>query len=1130
MSSKQRPSRIDIHSGRHVHNRSSVATQAYYLTDGEFKHRRVSDEIHYKRQERTPLPQDQFSGFEPMPEEDEETGVPAENENGKRREPSANTTNPMATWRPKKSFFLDELLRLEGLGLDLQNPSCAHCGTAFKPSDPSSSRVFRCEDCGQHLQCLSCCLAQHARYPLHTLDEWNGSFWAKIPLMQIGLVHQIGHGGFPCPFPDVATRKMTVIDAPHVHVVQYRFCNCARAQAADDVSQLLRNGWYPATVLEPATCATFRTLRTFRLYNVVGNMNVADFIAASERATSSAAVAGLTAVPDRTLDARLRFLYMLVLAVDANFRLKNRIRPNEINDPSLGSGWAYWVEPEGYQEHVKKYVKETDMTTCLAFAALLQKDTRMTSGLRVSGVGGCVCAARVHAPQRARRPSEGYCNMDWIVFSAILSVVVLALTISYDIACQWKVHLPERMARLPSHMHKDLSQMTIQYGLPIWHSNSHITTCSDENKLPHQPGVGKVDGEGIERLWSGLNPAALATKEMGLGNRADTIDDRLDNHNFLKNMRQGDTLQRRLLVAREERRRQVAAFQAVSEGISPALQKEWKAQVRAWQDDKTQPNPYVLPSSGVPTETEIRLQLQKEERDQNTDGRGVYRGYRIREMVKDQPLLTADRELKLDEHRSSLFRKIARFRDLQAGVAEVEERLRVAECENSLSETRFTLHGKRWLIAHRNAHVTGQLRTTKTAKLIERVGLCLGWLPEDLDGTDLDATRKLALAGAGRGARPPRNMPSASRRVMSWIWTAPGAFDADEAALHEGTQRPFSLDFARSSLLSSDACGMGRALARKNRWSEEVLLLEEEMRRVLRYLDWYSSWWRLQATRRQNVAPELAAGIRAYALQRAAFSERVMMSPKPNKFIQHHWIETHPSYDTLRSLVSSPKKGKQSPHRPLPGRKSLPLGGRLLRTLAVQRSRHTSAQRTPTGRTLLATLDNARRANITMGPRITRTAQPAIRHAAAIGQDGIQSPELPDSSEPELDSSSDEEKDDDDDGDGSARRSDPRRRSSPANNVPSPFDDDVGADASDSDEEYRERVRLENWHNEHRDFNRIQWDWSQPKLDGPCKFPQCAEETHWGGHHRTPPRGCLWGSDDGKGAAADEMEDTDDEP
>jgi hypothetical protein len=32
------------------------------------------------------------------------------------------------------------------------------------------------------------------------------------------------------------------------------------------------------------------------------------------------------------------------------------------------------------------------ITTCIAFAALLQKDTRMTKGLRCSGVGGAVCA------------------------------------------------------------------------------------------------------------------------------------------------------------------------------------------------------------------------------------------------------------------------------------------------------------------------------------------------------------------------------------------------------------------------------------------------------------------------------------------------------------------------------------------------------------------------------------------------------------------------------------------------------------------------------------------------------------------------------------------------------------------
>jgi hypothetical protein len=53
---------------------------------------------------------------------------------------------------------------------------------------------------------------------------------------------------------------------------------------------------------------------------------------------------------------------MLILAVDANFRLKNRMRANEIDDPSLGPGWGYWVEPERYTSHVKKYVNEKDVS------------------------------------------------------------------------------------------------------------------------------------------------------------------------------------------------------------------------------------------------------------------------------------------------------------------------------------------------------------------------------------------------------------------------------------------------------------------------------------------------------------------------------------------------------------------------------------------------------------------------------------------------------------------------------------------------------------------------------------------------------------------------------------------------
>jgi hypothetical protein len=57
----------------------------------------------------------------------------------------------------------------------------------------------------------------------------------------------------------------------------------------------------------------------------------------------------------------IRFLYMLLLAVDANFKLKNRLRTNEQFDPSLGPGWGAFVEPNEYKEHLRNYVGETDV-------------------------------------------------------------------------------------------------------------------------------------------------------------------------------------------------------------------------------------------------------------------------------------------------------------------------------------------------------------------------------------------------------------------------------------------------------------------------------------------------------------------------------------------------------------------------------------------------------------------------------------------------------------------------------------------------------------------------------------------------------------------------------------------------
>ena len=60
-----------------------------------------------------------------------------------------------------------------------------------------------------------------------------------------------------------------------------------------------------------------------------------------------------------------------------------------------------------------------------------------------------------------------------------------------------------------------------------------------------------------------------------------------------------------------------------------------------------------------------------------------------------------------------------------------------------------------------------------------------------------------------------------------------------------------------------------KAHARANRWQEEVLLVQEEMRRVIAFLDWKATWWLSQGQRRSDVRDDIKAGLAAYAAQQS---------------------------------------------------------------------------------------------------------------------------------------------------------------------------------------------------------------------------------------------------------------------
>jgi hypothetical protein len=56
-----------------------------------------------------------------------------------------------------------------------------------------------------------------------------------------------------------------------------------------------------------------------------------------------------------------RWLYSLMLTIDANFRLKNKDR-SVCNDPALGDGWGHWVPKESYHKYLAAHGRQDEVS------------------------------------------------------------------------------------------------------------------------------------------------------------------------------------------------------------------------------------------------------------------------------------------------------------------------------------------------------------------------------------------------------------------------------------------------------------------------------------------------------------------------------------------------------------------------------------------------------------------------------------------------------------------------------------------------------------------------------------------------------------------------------------------------
>ncbi|KAJ7049988.1 hypothetical protein C8F01DRAFT_1348778 [Mycena amicta] len=622
--------------------------------------------------------------------------------------------------------------------------------------------------------------------------------------------------------------------------------------------------------------------------------------------------------------------YVMFLALDACFRLKRRMISNEFKDPGLGTGWSYMVEWAPYREHLLKVVDQKEMSTCSGLAALDHANNKFSRGYSVTGVAMGVCARHEFVQPNGvadLQAGERYANMDW-VFASILRHLHrrLRMLVSYDIACQWAKNLHERIATLPPMLKLTLVMALLRFAVPKLHIMGHIRKCQLVYSLNLIPGSGQTDGEGIERPWSMIGAVAASTRVSGPGSRADQLDDHWAFWNWKKLIGLAALLRRRLDVAIEEKARQEEAF-AIFSAQQQERVPEWKVMVQTFEQNGEAKNPYEPVSKGL---TELQLigfilELLEAEIEQR----------RIAALVELKKAKSTSMKINLRRSRRRLNRRIATIRTLQAtyspvalqhlasldlpqetlaedvpllppsaltelqrsnggcraGLVELEATFREAQCRSALVSLRNHLHIKSRLLVYKTNQSRNQAANTRSRALVARneskillfsrkyqaawaalVSISGGeaavsWPrlrkadircledAEDLSKKDLRQKkaeekkrrqeRELRAAGIIPLVNPNSSM-------------AGGDLDSDDESDDSMSGEALRIEWAKS-------------WARVRRWTEEVLILEEEWRRLPLSFAFEEQGWiqRAQAVPVTEIPEEDAEGMIAYATKQA---------------------------------------------------------------------------------------------------------------------------------------------------------------------------------------------------------------------------------------------------------------------
>ncbi|KAI0324339.1 hypothetical protein GY45DRAFT_1395263 [Cubamyces sp. BRFM 1775] len=482
-------------------------------------------------------------------------------------------------------FWKDQCPGIPG---ECQTPGCTGAATT------------RCRECHtKEPLCADCAVLAHRNLPFHWVEIWNGGYFERSDLLDLGFVLYLGHHGSPCP--NIPTRgapvAFVIVHINGVHRCKLHYCHCPGSLS--QLRQLVRADLFPATLERIETAFTCEVLERFHVDYDISKRSTQDFVeilkvlSAGNKETgevkdryrdfmiSSRIYRHLTLVKRsgrqhqvvipgrlrqdltvpcmtcpipgfnlpsdwRDTPEHLRYLHRIVFCADGNYSLKKKTKPDDAHDMALSSGQGYIIPHVDMKEYLtKKYrgkAPEPDdiPIICSGFKIPRSQRPGKFKHVDVSGVLSFMCDHLHFRPGGTAdlQTAETWGHFDYCLAGALKGTEELfERGVSYDVICSSICHILDRFEQWKPELLPIIRELKML--LPKLHMHAHKDLCQIVYAFCYAHGFGHRHGEGVETPWAELNIAGLSTREMTAGARHDALTSLYNYWNWQKTQKMG---------------------------------------------------------------------------------------------------------------------------------------------------------------------------------------------------------------------------------------------------------------------------------------------------------------------------------------------------------------------------------------------------------------------------------------------------------------------------------------------------------------------------------------------------------------------------------------------------------------